>query len=602
MNNNFRNWAVTGALITILLLGFEPFLQSIIYYDGEMERLTNPPGLFLSQSTRLDTGLYARDGASGVGIIQLPDNETVHWGGFITELDFGMVSAIYGGFYNRSLSSDSATPSFLCPTGNCTWPPFASIAICSACNDVTDQLNRQVVEGDDLGSVVMSTVTFSDSWLIHSLPYANLSNIKSGRVESQDAAPFHITPDAYMSAVAMTQPGKTLSFKNHSTIIAVAGIISADDSYINGLTFWNETNVTAMECGLWFCANVYEASVSNGVLDERLAGSWAHKNNDSHKPRLNETGNTAEEIAAFEASYNQTLWVKDVDILYTDLELWMSTEEAKKYGLPSPQDTSPDYLSFNITYNTIGSMMSYLWKEFFCLGEPIVWPNKFVDCAPPVAQALAESTNLSVTFKRAARSLTNWIRDQSDEMVPGGVGQVYVVRIRVNWGYLALPLATIVAGCGFILFTIFETRRLGLPPWKTDIIPAVLYALDRETRTKLRSAAATTQDGSHGVLLREAAKDTIVRLEREDGKPCLKAVKSASENDEEDADEGFDEIPLYVPEVIPDPSSTDYGDGYAASLPPRVDPSLQNDQGNPIMASGHLNRDGSYRSQGHAYW
>lgn len=65
--------------------------------------------------------------------------------------------------------------------------------------------------------------------------------------------------------------------------------------------------------------------------------------------------------------------------------------------------------------------------------------------------------------------------------------------------YLSLPLATIVAGCLFVLFSVVETRRLGsrraasasrLEPWKTDVTVTLIHSLDPDTRARLRMVEA----------------------------------------------------------------------------------------------------------------
>lgn len=50
-----------------------------------------------------------------------------------------MKSAVFYGLSQPDyLISQQIKPS--CTSGNCTWPTFQSLAVCSACNDVTDQI------------------------------------------------------------------------------------------------------------------------------------------------------------------------------------------------------------------------------------------------------------------------------------------------------------------------------------------------------------------------------------------------------------------------------------------------------------------------------
>ena len=211
--------------------------------------------------------------------------------------------------------------------------------------------------------------------------------------------------------------------------------------------------------------------------------------------------------------------------------------------------------------------------------EPLVWPNdgsygSNMGSQPPVVQALYDSANLRETFGSAARSLTNWMRDQSDETAPGGVATRYVVRIRVRWAYLALPAGAIAAGCLFMLAVVLETRRLGLAPWKSDVLPTLVHALDPETRARLRLAAAADADAAvtalsekgnkmkGGSILRKEAETTIVALERIEDGPQLKAIRRA------------DEVRLHVPGAA-------HSDSGSVGMTPPVDEQGRNSRERP---------------------
>ena len=46
--------------------------------------------------------------------------------------------ALYEAIYGIAGDNNKATP--VCPTGNCTWGPFSSLAVCSACTNLTSLL------------------------------------------------------------------------------------------------------------------------------------------------------------------------------------------------------------------------------------------------------------------------------------------------------------------------------------------------------------------------------------------------------------------------------------------------------------------------------
>jgi hypothetical protein len=46
-----------------------------------------------------------------------------------------MARAAYAGLYNSVLPFD-----FTCPSGDCTWPPFTTLGVCSECHNITSQV------------------------------------------------------------------------------------------------------------------------------------------------------------------------------------------------------------------------------------------------------------------------------------------------------------------------------------------------------------------------------------------------------------------------------------------------------------------------------
>ena len=52
-----------------------------------------------------------------------------------TTADIGWTTALLAGFEDYTSPANTALTS--CETGNCTWRPFTSLAICSACNGIS---------------------------------------------------------------------------------------------------------------------------------------------------------------------------------------------------------------------------------------------------------------------------------------------------------------------------------------------------------------------------------------------------------------------------------------------------------------------------------
>jgi hypothetical protein len=58
-----------------------------------------------------------------------------------TTIDFSLQSAIVSGLTRPADSVTQQLP-FVCASGNCTWEPFESLAVCSVCHDVESTLSR----------------------------------------------------------------------------------------------------------------------------------------------------------------------------------------------------------------------------------------------------------------------------------------------------------------------------------------------------------------------------------------------------------------------------------------------------------------------------
>jgi hypothetical protein len=75
--------------------------------------------------------------------------EKVAGGGDATS---SMIAAVLNAAVNLGAPSSFYDITPRCPTGNCTWPLYQSLAICSTCNDLTSQLEGIPVELPEPGS------------------------------------------------------------------------------------------------------------------------------------------------------------------------------------------------------------------------------------------------------------------------------------------------------------------------------------------------------------------------------------------------------------------------------------------------------------------
>ncbi|KAF3039289.1 hypothetical protein E8E11_004756 [Didymella keratinophila] len=525
-----RHWAALGALVIIGTVAFDPFLQATLTTGGrlDVDKLVKHPAR-IPQALIVDGGpvleLLTQGGTSfyntSAGLVDIK-------GGFTVQPDFGMISAIYNGFRN-STAQDPATSSVrteqvvnsVCTTGNCTWSPYTSAAICSSCNDLSDKivLDRRV---GTFGSSIpgpSNELPGAAKYTAFTVRNANLSNTDTAKYNASSGS---IQP-AMLTANITYDHRDTVSFQDMSTLIASLVIMKASDDWLEGKTTWKASRPTATECALYLCSNMYSAETQNGKLVETVLGSWANRDPNSYQidPK-SRTVNVTVQKDVVEAYIAEKVgdMLYDPIIQRTDLQLTI------------PEAESPDVMSFtrsfNISYTYIISMTSFL-KTLTSRTSGVRGTDQMVypewdGGETPLVNALWESVNLSQTFENVALSVTNQIRNTAvnSPKYQEATGDTlkWVIHVKVQWPYLAFPIAMITLGIIYILLTILESTSLQVPVWKESALPSVLHGLDNETQSLLREV----QSQKSG----PRADATTVRFGPDEKDGCLRLIAESN--------------------------------------------------------------------------
>lgn len=286
-------------------------------------------------------------------------------------------------------------------------------------------------------------------------------------------------------------------------------MLKASQNYRNREQNWEDSTVTAEECALYFCTNVYRSAIEQGRLNETILGSYTFRDMDSYAI----VNQPDEKSKVYDKYVNYTLLSP---FPRSDLYLVLPKEEfSSKTGISVPNN-----LRFRITFNTT-SLLRWISGAFS--RTDLEWTKELVFPAtqfgepeqPFVINRLGASTNLTKTFEDVATSLTKWMRNRSLQTEPFvGARKEWVVRIRVNWIFLILPVGSLLGGCVFCLISIFEIRGPGLPAWRGSSLATLAHGLDMEARALLREA----RDGQQ---IATQARGLGVRFEDSDGGPEL---------------------------------------------------------------------------------
>ncbi|KAL1642366.1 polynucleotide adenylyltransferase [Diplodia intermedia] len=173
-------------------------------------------------------------------------------------------SAIYSGEYNtepaiqnqglQRLSTD-------CKTGNCTFPIYSSLAICSDVKNITSSVTPAC---DKSFPLPVCNYTLPNG--LHTLNYA-------------------IDPDVLPGTGTALFSSSTLPTENYE---AWADFAIAKFSL---LSYRNPGNYTAWEGVYYWCVQAYNSTVTNSVLEETVIRSWYDPNSSANR-NSNNTVNT----------------------------------------------------------------------------------------------------------------------------------------------------------------------------------------------------------------------------------------------------------------------------------------------------------------------
>ncbi|KAI0198813.1 hypothetical protein F4808DRAFT_472459 [Astrocystis sublimbata] len=493
-----RHWVAIGSLVTILLAAFEPFLQTVVSLtDRTFELKANSDvsitrSEFLNYSTCSTKPLVFTPSTGSTNIFSALKT-------FDCTLEFGLQNARRGGLTN---ASSSLLPSTSCAGGNCTWTPFLSTEICGSCGDITNHLQRNIFPQANHGVL---EYRLNDTKLDN---YANSTGKDEGSkwIEQESIGP---NQKLYLN-------------HDRNTMFYAFQIIKAADSYEKGSTTWEETDVTAFECAFFACVNLYQVEMTNGLLKERVIETWSGRKEGSYTA-LDSLNSTKHDIMAaaqndfpFDSGHKSFV-SGQLDFTRRDLEIAVPEHDRIRYEVSAGT-------KFGLSQNVIFTIEQIFAEDesgsdgkggtTLSRSPPYIADaendGQELSCRPlnpdgTMADYLYHSTDVSETVSNIAKAVSVYISDTFGSKHPGKAHE-WVICYEIQWVYLTVPVLTILLGIFFCAACMLQAQRLGLRPWKTDLIATLAHSADTQIRDDLRNADIVG-------LLSTAASNTIVRFE-----------------------------------------------------------------------------------------
>ena len=192
-------------------------------------------------------------------------------------------------------ASVSFVPNHSCPTLNCTWPAFTSLAFCSRCADVSSHI--ATVHVPNTTFQIDNKNTFSSPSIQYSVRInpgePPLPDVIAGSYVGQFPYPMLENPlglaterENFRARVFATHvtghPNETFTFRDSNVLLFSLLALSASPSYMEGESPWESAAMTAMECGISLCTNTYSSVVVNGTLNESVIVTESSRTADSY--------------------------------------------------------------------------------------------------------------------------------------------------------------------------------------------------------------------------------------------------------------------------------------------------------------------------------
>jgi hypothetical protein len=402
-----------GAFLTVFSVAIDPLAQQLLNYPVIRRKTPSSDGLAYAQSTHS----YSAQGLTGL----TPDLAQY-------EMEPSMLEAIVSGLGGKSAGLEP-----VCPTGDCEYPVFVSLGICSSCEDVTAK-STQICNMTTIEAIYH---TFN---LVHSFDKSLPLNCSYTTPNNNTIEPPIFTGQfsaTRLEAMLFRQPWT-------STVTASSLLKSQIVSFLSaryeqpGLLYTTQNTTTweqrpvLTECSLSWCEKQYSNNYYNSNGHRTLVVTRSQVLND---PTLSHDGNDW----IFSSPNESTLFLQASNYTVNSFTAQVTSTRLEQL--------------FNSILETIGIQST---------------------SSINTALILYNSKNLTETMAQMDSSMTDAIRSNPGAKNSNVDGDAYKSStvIHVRWGWIALPIAYVMMAILILLATAISSRKSII--WKASMLPFLL--------------------------------------------------------------------------------------------------------------------------------
>jgi hypothetical protein len=371
-----------------------------------------------------------------------------------------------------------------CPTGNCTWPVYDTLGVCSACTDASNLLTFGCKEspGDWLPFQDPSTdMPPNISTCGHYL------NLPDNVVGPTLMSGYYINETKEIDVVLSTRsfnfmnilnqtfqiPNGTVNYLDIQNPIVDFVISVTPDGTAGAL---RNATPTINECQLHWCVKTVQSVYLNGNLTETVLKEQQLKTNDWWNP--------APDPATYLPNFNLTL--PDSSSPTGNTEFYIFNQSAQS-SLQALQDFIPAIWSENMTVDPMyspyldGITEKYSLRNLnFLVGSE---GNMFTN-GKSASDLMAAVAN---TMSNGVRNTPTDPSNPNEFALVTGTAYAPVTLVKLRWAYATLPAALLLFSLIFLINVIFASaRRLNeIGIWKTSALAVLFNGLGEQEASEI---------------------------------------------------------------------------------------------------------------------
>jgi hypothetical protein len=341
--------------------------------------------------------------------------------------------AIHSGF--NAVTMD--VPPALCPTGNCTWPIIPTVGVCGSCVNLTDEIvivNRTAplcAATTPSGLMVRGQCRVADFGAVWSFGPG------SGRNFANESS------DTYLKRKG--EADLHLPQKMGRNIIANFGAIGVPNTKLPGGLL---TESLAAECGLWYCLQAHNISVTRGEVSDKVVETWS------------------------KAGVDRDEFGTNTNVTFVDVPKSFNLEDKVEYGLGPMQmyamkshtnKTFVGNVSSDGTVSVVAASSDYAEGMHASFHDLDKWMDR-----------LTLSMSNEIRYNHGNESRQQLAQEERYKAT------VYrnQVTVVVRWPWLIYPIVLIAISIAVMVYEMVVTEYGGAMPWRQDDFLKMCLVLD----------------------------------------------------------------------------------------------------------------------------